>query len=90
MRGSPQLNAIALLVKKFGERIPGGFEVRVSALDLTGMSPRGTFQEVPDTDGRGVRWRYFPNDDSDVIDLKPEDWKVAPAPTAIVKTEEKG
>jgi hypothetical protein len=25
------------------------------------MSPHGTFQEVPDLDGRGVRWQYFPN-----------------------------
>jgi hypothetical protein len=88
MRGNPQLNAIALLVKRFGERIPGGFEVRVSALELTEMSPHGTFQEVPDLNGRGVRWRYFPNDQSDVIDLKPEDWTVTKS-DAIVKVEKK-
>jgi hypothetical protein len=87
MRGNPQLNAIALLVKKYGVRIPGGFEIRVSALELTSLSPHGTFQEVPDLDGRGVRWQYFPNDD--IIDLKPGDWKESAPETAIVKVEKK-
>jgi hypothetical protein len=62
LRGNPQLTALAFLVYKFGERLPsGGYEVRVTALEMTEMSPHGTFQEVPDTDGKGVRWQYFPN-----------------------------
>ena len=61
VKGNVQLTALALLVKKFGERIPGGFEVRVGASELIEMSPYGTFQEVPDMNGRGVRWQYFPN-----------------------------
>ena len=61
-RANPQLNAIALLVYKFGQRIPrGGFEVCITAAEMTSMSPHGTFQEVPDIDGRGVKWQYFPN-----------------------------
>jgi hypothetical protein len=72
MKGNPQIAAIAFLVKKFGERIPGGYEVRVTALDLHEMSPHGIFQEVPDINGKGVRWQYFPNV---TIDLKPGDWK---------------
>ena len=60
-RANPQLSALALLVYKFGKPIPGGYEVHVSALETTEMSPHGTFQEVPDADGKGVRWQYFPN-----------------------------
>jgi hypothetical protein len=86
MRGNPQITAIAFLVKKFGKTIPGGYEVRVTASDLVEMSPHGTFQEVPDIDGRGIRWQYFPNE---VIDLKPEDWKESAPETAIVKIEKK-
>jgi hypothetical protein len=59
---NPQLSAIALLVRKFGERIAGGgYEVRVTTTEMMEMSPHGTFQEVPDIDQRGVRWQYFPN-----------------------------
>jgi len=62
IKGNPQVVAIALLVYKFGQRIPGGgFEVVVSSAEMTGMSPHGIFQEVPDINGRGVRWQYFPN-----------------------------
>lgn len=88
---NPQLNAIAFLVKKFGERIAGGgFEVRVTALDMTSMSPHGTFQEVPDIDGKGVRWQYFPNP---TIDAEPGSWKdvtlESVTPESIVKLEVK-
>jgi hypothetical protein len=59
---NPQLTAIALLVRKFGEKIAGGgYEVRVTATEMMEMSPHGTFQEVPDIDHRSVRWQYFPN-----------------------------
>jgi hypothetical protein len=62
MKGTPQLSAIALLVYKFGDRIPGGgFEVHIPHAEITGMSPHGTFQEIPDPEGSGVRWQYFPN-----------------------------
>jgi hypothetical protein len=66
-RANPQLSALALLVQRFGKQIPGGYEVHVSALEMTTMSPHGIFQEVPDADGRGVRWQYFPNH---VIDIE--------------------
>ena len=39
---NPQLAALALLVYKFGERIPGGgFEVKVSAADLVAIVREG-------------------------------------------------
>jgi hypothetical protein len=60
-RGNPQLSALALLVQRFGKPIQGGYEVHVSALEMREMSPYGIFQEVPDIDGTGVRWQYFPN-----------------------------
>jgi hypothetical protein len=73
MQRNPQLTAIAFLVKKFGERIAGGgFEVRVTVADMLAMSPHGTFQEVPDIDGQGVRWQYFPNN---TIDAEQGSWK---------------
>jgi hypothetical protein len=71
LRSNPQLAAIALLVRKFGEKIAGGgYEVRVKASELTSMSPHGTFQEIPGTDE--VRWQYFPNN---TIDAEPGSWK---------------
>lgn len=61
MRGNPQLSAIALLVRKFGDKIEGGgYEVFVSAAEMVGMGSDGMFQEVPDMEKRGVRWRYYP------------------------------
>lgn len=82
-RGNPQLSALALLVYKFGTQIQGGYEVHVSALEMTEMSPHGIFQEVPDADGRGVRWQYFPNHVIDVEPLPPEE----PAKALPEKTE---
>jgi len=58
---NPQLSAIALLVMKFGDRIKGGYEVRISQLEMMTMSQTGTFQEVPDVATQTVRWQYFPN-----------------------------
>ena len=78
---NPQLTAIALLVRKFGEKIPGGFEVRVSAIELTEMSRYGTFQEVPDPLLQVVRWQYFPNDTIDIeghVVVPDEEPKVLP------------
>src|SRR5271170_6009892 len=62
MRGNPQLQAIALLVRKFGTKIPGGgYEVEVTHKEMAEMSPHGTFQEIPELDLHKVRWQYFPN-----------------------------
>lgn len=84
-RGNPQLFALALLVQKFGKQIQGGYEVHASAVEMISMSPHGIFQEVPDADGRGVRWQYFPNH---VIDI--EGGTVPDEPTsAIVKVDKK-
>src|SRR5271157_1079374 len=61
-RANPQISALALLVYKFGQRIPGGgFEVEVTLAEMTSMPPHGTFQEVPDNLNRTVKWQYFPN-----------------------------
>lgn len=60
-KNNPQLSALALLVQKFGERIPGGgFEVHVTAAEKMAISPYGIFQEVPDGI-LGTKWQYFPN-----------------------------
>jgi hypothetical protein len=84
-RANPQITALALLVQKFGKTIQGGYEVRVTATELMSMSPHGIFQEVPDTDGRGVRWQYFPNHVIDIEGGTVPDEKTE----AIVKIEKK-
>jgi hypothetical protein len=62
MRGNPQLQAIALLVRKFGKRIPGGgYEVEITHQEMMEMSQWGMFQEVPELDLHKVRWQYYPN-----------------------------
>jgi hypothetical protein len=62
MRSNPQLSAIALLVRKFGTKIPGGgYEVEVSHTEMKEMSQYGMFQEVPEMDRHVVKWQYFPN-----------------------------
>jgi hypothetical protein len=62
MRGNPQLSAIALLVRKFGKKIPGGgYEVEVSHTEMKEMSQYGMFQELPDLERHVVRWQYYPN-----------------------------
>lgn len=62
IQGNSQISVLAMLVRKYGERMPnGGFEMRLSALEITEMSRHGTLQESPDPDGRGMRWQYFPN-----------------------------
>ena len=64
---NPQLSAIALLVRKFGEKIAGGgYQVEISVSEMMEMSPYGTFQEVPTLDSRSVKWQYFPNNTIDV------------------------
>jgi hypothetical protein len=62
MQGNPQLQAIALLVRKFGKRIPGGgYEVEITHQEMMEMSQWGMFQEVPELDLHKVRWQYYPN-----------------------------
>jgi hypothetical protein len=73
IHANPQLSAIALLVKKFGKRIEGGgYEVEVTASEMMGMSPHGTFHEVPAIDRSMVKWVYYPNN---TIDAEPGSWK---------------
>ena|ERR1700674_2557264 len=87
---NPQLSAIALLVHKFGEKIAGGgFEVRITAAEMKAMSPHGTFQEVPDFDGRGVRWQYFPNVTIDAEGHVVPDSVTPEGVTAIEKADER-
>ncbi len=84
MRGDSRLSALALLVRKFGKRIEGGgYEIEVTALEMTGMSQHGTFQEVPSSDGLSVKWRYYPNT---TIDVEPGSWKDV-TPNSIVKAD---
>src|ERR1035437_275703 len=62
MQANPQLGALALLLRKFGTKIPGGgYEVEVSHQEMLEMSPHGTFQELPEMDRSVVKWQYFPN-----------------------------
>jgi KaiC/GvpD/RAD55 family RecA-like ATPase len=61
VRGNPQVNAVALLVRKFGRKIPGGgYEVEVSRDEMMRMSPHGTIHEVS-VEPNVVKWQYFPN-----------------------------
>jgi len=61
VRGNPQLMAIAMLVRKFGTKIPGGgYEVTISHEEMANFSQWGMFQEVPDLDLKQVRWQYYP------------------------------
>lgn len=87
---NPQLAAVALLVRRFGNRIgKGGFEVEVSFEELAGMPPHGLFQEVPDPLKRTVKWQYFPNDTVDVEGrVVPDGEAAAPAlPPSEEETE---
>jgi hypothetical protein len=56
------LQAIAILIRKFGKRIEGGgYEVEVSHLELKDLSPHGALSEVPSLDTATFKWQYFPN-----------------------------
>jgi hypothetical protein len=56
------LQAIAVLIRKFGKRIPnGGFEVEVSHQELKDLSQYGMLNEVPELDRHVLRWQYYPN-----------------------------
>lgn len=59
--GVQPLMAIAVLIRKFGKRIPGGYEVEVSHLELKDLSPHGALSEVPELDRSVIRWQYYPN-----------------------------
>lgn len=60
--GVAPLQAIAVLLRKFGKRIEGGgYEVEVSHLELRDLSPYGTLTEVPVLDMATLKWQYFPN-----------------------------
>lgn len=61
-----QLSAVALLVKKFGKRVKGGFEVEVTFEEMTALGGDGTFQEIPNHNMRTMTWRFNPNDTIDV------------------------
>lgn len=86
-RVNPQVNAIALLVRKFGEKIAGGgYEVRVTFEEMIEIGgPQAVFQEVPDMDSRSVRWQFFPNP---VIDLPPDSVRPVEDGTCEKKTAE--
>ena len=56
---SNPMRGIALLVRKFGKRCDGGYEVFLAAADVLAMSPHGQVQETPAPDGTWLR--YYPN-----------------------------
>lgn len=60
--GVAPLQAIAVLIRKFGKRIPnGGFEVEISHQELKDLSQYGMLNEVPELDRHVLRWQYYPN-----------------------------
>src|SRR5208337_2169933 len=86
---NPQLSAVALLVRKFGKKIPGGgYEVEVSHEEMKDMSRYGTFQEVPELDRHLVKWQYFPNPTVDGTPISVSD-PITPesvTPESVAKT----
>lgn len=72
---------IALLIKKFGYRVDGGYEVFVPLTAATSLPPDGQIQEeVVSGEKSGFRFRYFPN--QTIQGEEPE------AKTAIEKVED--
>jgi hypothetical protein len=58
----PRLVGLALVVRKYGTRVPGGaWEVFISDEDVRTMSPHGQLQQQRDQERGGVFLRYFPN-----------------------------
>ena len=58
----PRLVGLALVVRKYGTRVPGGrWEVFISDADVKSMSPHGQLQQQRDDEKKGVFLRYFPN-----------------------------
>jgi hypothetical protein len=56
------INAVALLLRKFGTKIPGGgYEVEIAYEEVAALSRFGQIQEVPNLDAKTVKWQYFPN-----------------------------
>lgn len=88
MNANPLLSALALLVRKFGTKIPGGgYEVEISHLEMKEMSPHGMFQEVPELDKHLVKWQYFPNHtiEGTPISVTP-DGVTSPSPASLRPT----
>ena len=56
---------VALLLRKFGSRCDGGYEVFVPYADIAEMPPHATVQEQPDQLKGGVWLRCFPNRTTD-------------------------
>jgi hypothetical protein len=56
---NPLLAALGLLIQKFGNRIPGGFEVTIPP-SILNINPAARLQQERMPDG-GSRVRYFPN-----------------------------
>lgn len=58
----PRLVGLALVVRKYGKRAPGGaWEVFISDEDVRTMSPHGQLQQQRDQEKQGIFLRYFPN-----------------------------
>ena len=78
-----RLAAIALLIRKFGARIPGGgYEVTVTADEMRTMLPgTGVFQEAPGENATSVRWQYFPNHTIEGEVITPENITVSGTPS---------
>ncbi len=63
MQNDPRMAGLALIVRKYGARVPGGaYEVFVSDAEAKSLlTPWGSLQEQRDAEKGGVFLRYFPN-----------------------------
>jgi hypothetical protein len=55
------LAALGLLIRKFGHRIDGGWEVFVSEKTIRGLGPNAQIQVEPDVQRKGFKFRVFLN-----------------------------
>lgn len=53
--------ALGLMIRKFGFRCDGGYEIFIPKQTLENIPPAGQIQHQVDPEGKGVYIRYYPN-----------------------------
>jgi hypothetical protein len=82
------LAALGLLIRKFGHRIDGGWEVFISEKAIQELGPRAQIQVEPDAQRKGFKFRVFLNQTIQGTWSEVKDDIGGSGPNQLTKTDE--
>jgi len=82
------LAALGLLIRKFGHRIDGGWEVFIPEDVIQGLGPNAQIQVEPDHQRKGFKFKVFVNQVVDGTWSEVKDDISSGGPDQLAKTDE--